>query len=119
MKRVLVLLALAALLVPAALAAGPAPTLRMVDAKPMTLRGEHFRGGERVFVVLRTTRPYGRSVTTRADGSFTAVFTAASLHCGRTNASARGASGDHAVLATRRMLCTSESIHPPLVPIGR
>jgi len=91
----------------------------MVDAKPMTLRGENFRGGERVFVLLRTTRPYGRSVTTRADGSFTAVFTGASLHCGRMNASARGASGDHAALATRRMVCTSESIHPPLVPIGR
>jgi hypothetical protein len=117
MRKALLLGVVAAALAPAALAAErAAPTLKLLDARPLTLRGDHFRGGEKVFVVLRTARPYARSITARADGSFTVQFPGASMRCGRINASARGASGSHAAFATRRVFCTSESIHPPLLP---
>jgi hypothetical protein len=118
-RTVLVLGALLAAIAPAALAAGPDPTLRLLDASPLTLRGDHFRAGERVFVTLHTTRPYARTVTARANGSFTVPFAGASLHCGRIHASARGVSGDRATYSARPTICTSESIHPPLLPISR
>jgi len=102
-----------------ALAANQTPTLRMLDARPLTLRGDHFRPGERVFVLLHTTRPYAKNVTAGADGSFTVQFTGvARPHCGRVHATARGASGAIATLTGRRLLCTSESLHPPLRPTG-
>lgn len=115
----LLLGAVVAVLAPAAFAAGSGPTLRLLDAKPLTLRGDNFRGGERVFVTLHTTRPYGRTVTARADGSFTVRFAAAVLHCGRVHATAQGVSGDRATYTTRRMICTSERVDPPLVPISQ
>lgn len=110
MRTALLLGLLAVTFVPAALAAGrAAPTLKLLDARPLTLRGDHFRGGERVFVVMRTTRPYARSVIARSDGSFTVQFRGAAARCGRFAASARGASGAYATLATRRTFCTSVS----------
>jgi hypothetical protein len=117
MRTALLLGILVAVLVPAAGAAGPAPSLRLVDSKPLTLRGDNFRGGERVFVVMRTNRPYARTVEARSDGSFTIQFPTTTLvRCARITASARGASGTHAALPTRRVFCTSERIHPPLLP---
>jgi hypothetical protein len=117
MRTALVLGALFAVLASTALAADPAPTLRLLDARPLTLRGEHFRPGERVFVVVHTTRPYAKNVTVRSDGSFTAQFAGlAPMHCRRVHATARGTSGSRAILPTRRVFCTSESIHPPLLP---
>ena len=110
---------LAATLAPAAVAASPVPTLKLLDSRPLTLLGDHFRGGERIFVVMRTTRPYARSVTARSDGSFTVQFPGASMRCGRIAASAHGASGTHAALATRPVFCASESIHPPLLPVSQ
>jgi hypothetical protein len=118
MRTALVLGALFAALASSALAAGQTPTLRLLDARPLTLRGEHFRPGERVFVTLHTARPYAKNVTVRADGSFIVQFPGASMRCGRVHATARGAAGDRAALASRRVFCTSESIHPPLLPTG-
>jgi hypothetical protein len=117
MRTALVLAALFAVLASTALAAGQTPTLRLVDARPLTLRGEHFRPGERVFVLLHTTRPYAKNVMAGSDGSFTVQFKgAAPVHCGRVHATAHGASGNLATLTGRRLLCTSESIRPPLLP---
>ena len=88
------LLALAAI-VPAEVAARPAPHLRIVGHTPLGLHGEGFRPGERV--TLRVTlgqEAVKRQITTSATGSFATVFKTMRLDgCRTLHADAAGSKG--------------------------
>jgi hypothetical protein len=78
MKKIVLLLALAALLA-SAVAAGAQtasrPTLRLAHVQPLSFHGEHFRARERVRVVVSSgEQSWTRRVTATAAGTFTVGF---------------------------------------------
>jgi hypothetical protein len=87
-------LALAAI-VPAEVAARPAPHLRIVGHTPLALHGDGFRPTERV--TLRVTlgqEAVKRQVTTSANGSFSTEFKSLRLEgCKALHAEAAGSKG--------------------------
>ena len=83
-----------------AVASTTKPTLRLVHAKPATVRGKGFYAHERVRVTIVGGKKYVRYARTNATGTFTAVFDDVTLgldRCGNGWALfARGARGDTA-----------------------
>jgi hypothetical protein len=99
------LLACAALLVPAAASAlwRPAPALRTTSSQPLAVHGLHFRAAERVTVRVAV----GGSVRVHvvrasAAGTFTTTFTAVVLErCSLFSITASGSRGSVATLRPR------------------
>jgi hypothetical protein len=73
-----------------------AASLRVVKKAPLTVRGEHFRAGERV--QLRAMLHRGTVTTASAQGSFVASFETPTTRCDRVRVIAIGSEGSHAVL---------------------
>ena len=70
------------------------PTLRLTRSSPLTIRGAHFRSGERVVL---TAGP--RTVRARASGAGTFVVTIRGVtRCDVTRVLARGSAGSYVVL---------------------
>lgn len=106
-------LALAAI-VPAEVAARPAPHLRIVGHTPLGLHGEGFRPSERV--TLRVTlgqQAVKRQVTTSASGSFATVFKTMRLDgCKALHAEAAGSKGSRISFTLETTLeCPNSSTH--------
>jgi hypothetical protein len=73
-----------------------AASLRLVRKAPLTVRGEHFRPGERVR--LRAMLNRGTVATAGDRGSFVAQFGAPKSRCDLVRVIAVGSEGSHAVL---------------------
>jgi hypothetical protein len=104
----LVVLLLMGLGVPAA--ARSAPTLRLVDRTPVTVRGAGFAAGERVAVVLASSSRASRTVHADAGGMFVVRFRSSLGRCSSYTLQAYGATGTRARL--------SSGISPDCVPRG-
>src|SRR4051794_30246759 len=97
--RVLAALLLLALLGgPAGAGARSHAQLRIVHSAPLTVAGAGFASRERVRLSLRGgARSAVRTVTARADGTFTARFAGVALgHCGAASIVASGSRGSRA-----------------------
>jgi hypothetical protein len=97
-------LAAAAVAVPAALAA-PSARLDVVRHDPAVVRGERFKDGERVTVVLYATRRWARSATANGRGTLTVTFPVALPDCGRYTLQAFGSKGSRARAIAGRSAC--------------
>jgi hypothetical protein len=101
-RRLVFVLACAALLVPSAVVASglSAPALRTMSSQPLAVRGVHFRAAERVTVRVAA----GESVRVHvvratAAGTFTTTFTAVVLErCSPFVVTARGSKGSVATI---------------------
>jgi hypothetical protein len=71
-------------------------SLRLVKKAPLTVRGEHFRAGERVR--LRAMLHRQTAATASPQGSFVASFETPMTRCDRVRVIAIGSDGSHAVL---------------------
>ena len=73
---------------------GGSPSMRLVRAAPLTVRGAHFRSGERVRVTAA-----GKSAQTKAngDGTFVVVVRGAT-RCETLRILARGSAGSYAIV---------------------
>jgi hypothetical protein len=71
-------------------------SLRLVAKTPLTVRGEHFRPGERVR--LRAMLRRKTAAIAGPQGSFLASFQAPTTRCDRVRVIAIGSEGSHAVL---------------------
>jgi hypothetical protein len=70
------------------------PSLRIVDSKPIKVRGEHFRANENVRVTAG-----GRIVRTRANGNgFFVITIPGGSRCESTRVLARGSAGSYVVV---------------------
>jgi hypothetical protein len=98
-RRLVLLLTLAALLAPAAVASGT-PLLRAVTTKPLAVQGVRFRPSERVTVrVVASGSARVHVVRATAIGTFRTTFTAISLErCVPFAVVARGSKGSVATL---------------------
>jgi hypothetical protein len=73
---------------------GAKPTIRLVRAAPLTVRGEHFRSGERVRVTAAA-----KSAQTKANGDGTfVVIVRGATRCETLRILARGSAGSYAVV---------------------
>jgi hypothetical protein len=103
-RSLLVLLttiACACLVAPAGATSGARPALKVVDTKPLTIRGTHFHARERVRVAVVANRRFVHVVRTSATGTFNTAFSDVSLadRCGNgLLVTAQGATGDTARL---------------------
>jgi hypothetical protein len=71
-------------------------SLTLVRKAPLTIRGEHFRPGERV--QLRALLHRKTAASAGPQGSFVASFQAPTTRCDRIRVIAIGSEGSHAVL---------------------
>jgi hypothetical protein len=71
-------------------------SLRLVKKSPLTVRGEHFRGAERVRLRAMLHRP--TTATANSQGSFVASFGKLTTRCDRVRVIAIGSEGSRAVL---------------------
>ncbi len=118
MRKVSVCVAFAlsiAAMVTAAVSAKPptAPTLRLVTSQPLTVRGDGFRGGERVTVTAITVLglPKRRVVRSTSRGRFGVAFRFPAQPCGRGFAvRAIGRLGSRAALMVPGRAC----VPPPV-----
>jgi hypothetical protein len=88
--------------------ASAAPALRIVRLQPFTVRGLHFRQGERVTVTasLPTKGSYVRKRTTTAAGSFAVVLAGTSAEtCLGYGVTAVGDKGSHAAIKRTPTMC--------------
>jgi hypothetical protein len=70
------------------------PSLKVVQSKPVKIRGEHFRAGESVRVTAGK-----RAVRTKADGNGYFVITIpGSSRCDSSRVLARGSAGSYAIV---------------------
>jgi hypothetical protein len=90
--------------VAAATAASSAPSLRLVDRTPVTVRGSGFVAGERVTVVLSSATRTSRVVHADAGGRFVLRFRSSLGRCSRYSLQAYGATGTRARLTARLSL---------------
>jgi hypothetical protein len=105
-------LAAAALAAPAAQAtraAAPGARLEVVRERPAVIRGERFKDGERVTVVLRTTRAWVRTGTANDRGVVTVRFAVSLPDCGRYTLQAFGSKGSRARALAVRTTCGDPS----------
>jgi hypothetical protein len=74
--------------------AGGTPSIRLVRAAPLTVRGEHFRSGEQVRVAAA-----GKSAQTKANGDGIFVVTVrGATRCETLRVLARGSKGSYAIV---------------------
>jgi hypothetical protein len=82
------------------------PTLRLVDRHPFVVRGQHFKAGEVVKVVLTANEQRSIKLTANEDGSFTANFGDVSIpRCTGFAVWALGARGSRAALKLLAPAC--------------
>lgn len=75
------------------------PTLRLLDRQPFVVRGEHFRAGERVRVVLVYEQTLVRRAEAGRAGSFTVSFGQPGIgRCEAFFVRAKGSQGSRAIL---------------------
>ena len=116
------MLALAGLLIASVSLAGAAeaPRVRVSETEPLTVRGSHFRPGERVKIVVRSGG--SRSETSQrasADGSFSALLPALKFdECRGYVVKAEGSQGSRASHKLRGAECASppEDVGPGAGP---
>src|SRR5947209_4034554 len=92
-------LAAAALAAPAAQASqggGPGARLQVIQERPAVVRGDRFKDGERVTVLLRTTQTWVRRATANDQGVLTVRFAISLPKCGRYTLQAFGSKGSRA-----------------------
>jgi len=95
--RIFLVFILAALLAPAALAAPP--HLTAGGTAPFTVRGSHFKPGERVRIVVQAEDGGTKTVTAGALGGFVARFPGVSIgSCAAYVVRAFGSAGSRATL---------------------
>ncbi|HEY7603852.1 MAG TPA: hypothetical protein VH760_06280 [Gaiellaceae bacterium] len=95
----------AALAAGAAHAASPAPTIKLMHARPLLVVGQHFQPGEHVTVIARGMRTTSRKVIA-SHGSFSvALEGVAAARCLGLRVVAIGSLGSRAALALPRPLC--------------
>jgi hypothetical protein len=87
------------------------PVLAVAKTAPLTVRGSHFRAGERVTVEASMKRRYVRTVTASASGAFLVRFAGVALD-GCTSYLLR-ATGSRGSVAVRKVV----PMCPPLQPI--
>jgi hypothetical protein len=97
-------LAAAAVTAPAALAT-PGAGLRILRDHPAVVRGERFKDGERVTVVLFTTHRFVRAATANDQGTLTVRFSVSLPDCGRYTLQAFGSKGSRARSLAVRHVC--------------
>ena len=106
--RLLPVLALAAVLVPAAFAGGARPHLKVTSLAPARVAGSGFQARERVVVTVSGTATHlKRAVLTSAAGTFVARFTAgvSAPGCHQVAVVALGARGDRAAWKSPQRPC--------------
>jgi hypothetical protein len=106
-KTTILVLAAGVLAAPAGTsqAAVPSARLHILQERPAVVRGDRFKGGERITVVLRTTRAWIRTGTADARGVVTVRFTVALPECGRYSLQAFGSKGSRARSIAARHTC--------------
>ena len=108
-RRLLVLPLLAAALVastPGESAVTAQPSMKLVRAKPLTLRGTGFAAGEKVRVVLRVSVTTTKRVTATGRGAFVVAFHGAAYNrCSGLTAFAVGSRGSRARLVRPAPVC--------------
>jgi hypothetical protein len=82
-------------------AASARPTVRVIDLQPFTIRGQHFRPGERLIVTANVGRSYTRTIRASRAGSFTASFAAHADPCTAYNIRVLRSAGRTVTLAKR------------------
>jgi hypothetical protein len=80
-------------------------SLRIVDRDPLVLRGTRFEPGERVRLLIVTSKPYEKRVRAGEGGAFMARFRALSRECGRISIQAVGNHGSRAEAGIRGRVC--------------
>jgi hypothetical protein len=98
-------LAAAAVAAPAALGASGA-ALHVLREHPAVVRGERFKDGERVTVVLFTTHRSVRTATANDQGILTVRFSVSLPDCGRYSLQAFGSKGSRARSLAVRRVCS-------------
>jgi hypothetical protein len=101
-------LAAAALAAPAAQArqaATPSARLEVMRERPAVIRGERFKAGERVTILLRTTETWVRRATANDRGVLTVRFAVSLPECGRYSLHAFGSKGSRARSLAGRTIC--------------
>ena len=101
-------LAVAALVAPAAQArqnAVPGARLQVLQERPAVVRGERFKAGERVTVVLHATHTWLRTATANDRGVVTVRFAVSLPDCGRYTLQAFGSNGSRARSLAVRNVC--------------
>jgi hypothetical protein len=85
--------------------AAPSARLHVLRERPAVVRGDRFKDGERVAVVLYTTRRWVRSATANGQGTLTVTFPVALPDCGRYSLHAFGSKGSRARSLNVRNTC--------------
>jgi hypothetical protein len=76
-----------------------APAVKFVKLHPFTVRGSHFKAGERVVATLTSGKHWTATRTATAAGTFTASFATSTLtKCSAYSVRAVGSRGSHATL---------------------
>jgi hypothetical protein len=81
------------------------PTLRLTDGAPLTVRGTHFRAGERVRVTAVSLGSTTGRTTAGRGGSFVIRLSIKYNRCSGLTVFARGAKGSRAVIKRPAMNC--------------
>jgi hypothetical protein len=87
-------------------AAVPGARLHVLQERPAVVRGDRFKGGERVTVVLHTWRNWLRTATANDRGMVTVRFAVTLPACGRYTLHAFGSKGSRARSLAVRSICS-------------
>jgi len=108
-RRATILVAAAVALASSVAQAAPGPTLQVVRERPAVVRGERFKGGERVTVQLYASRRWTRTATATGAGVVTVTFPVTLPACGRYTLQAFGSKGSRARSLPAHRVCSDPS----------